>query len=415
MGAIAALVRGWLAGTVAEDVLVAAMRSGGFTAADAEELTELLAASGDHLDLSTLGPLTVDKHSTGGVADSTTLLTVPLLAAAGAVVVKLSGRGLGHTGGTIDKLEAIPGLRTDLDPDELLRAAATVGCAVAAQSDRMVPADRALYALRHATGTVADAALIASSVMAKKLAAGAATIVLDVKAGDGAFLPGVGEAVDLARLCVQIGTAAGRRCVALVTAMDQPLGRAVGNALEVAEAVRLLASPPAGRLAALALDLAAEGLAVARDAPAQATRDELVRRWEDGEASARLRAMVGAQGGDVRVCDDPAAVLPRAPVRSEARAERGGWVSAVPARAVGELAAELGAGRRGRTASVDPAVGLELAVEVGDRVESGQCLGIVHARTADDASGAVEQLVQLVRVGETAGPRPPTVLHRITA
>lgn len=414
MARIAALVGGWLDGAVREDVLIEALRAGGFTDADAVELTELLAASGDQLDLSSLGPLTVDKHSTGGVGDATTLLVVPILAAAGAVVVKLSGRGLGHTGGTVDKLESIPGLRTDLGPSELLRTAAAVGCAVAAQSDRMVPGDRALYALRHATGTVADAALIASSVMAKKLAAGARTIVLDVKAGDGAFLASTDDAVDLARLCVRIGTDSGRRCVALVTAMDQPLGRAVGNALEVAEAIALLGQRPAGRLAELALDLAAEALALARRDAVAAAREELVDRWAAGEGLSRLRALVSAQGGDPTVCDDPRGVLPRAPATAQAVAEQAGWAAAVPARAVGELAAELGAGRRGKSEPVDPAVGLELAVQVGDRVTRGQLLATVHARSAEAAHEAAGRLARLVGVADAPVAQPPTVLRRIT-
>lgn len=412
---IAELVGGWLAGGVSEDALVAVLRAGGFTDADAVELTELLAASGDRLDLSSLGPWTVDKHSTGGVSDGTTLVAVPLLAAAGAVVVKLSGRGLGHTGGTVDKLESIPGLRTDLGPDQLREAARAVGCVVAAQSDRMVPGDRALYALRHATGTVADPALIASSVMAKKLAAGAGTIVLDVKAGDGAFLRGVEHAEDLARVCVRIATEHGRRCVALVTAMDQPLGRAVGNAVEVAEAVELLAAPPAGRLAELALDLAAEGLALARGEETVAAREELAERWTRGEGLARLRAMVSAQGGDGAVCDDPRAVLAHAPATAAAVADRAGWVAAVPARSVGELVAQLGAGRRRSGEPIDPAVGVELGVEVGDRVEIGQPLAVVHARTSAAAGQAAERVTGLVRLADSPVDRPPTVLRRIAA
>lgn len=412
--AIAALVRGWLDGAVREEALVEVLRAGGFTDDDAMELTDLLAASGDQLDLSLLGPLTIDKHSTGGVGDGTTLLTVPLLAAADAVVVKLSGRGLGHTGGTVDKLESVPGLRTDLGPDDLLRIAGTVGCVVAAQSDRMVPGDRALYALRHATGTVADAALIASSVMAKKLAAGARTIVLDVKAGDGAFLRAAEEAEDLARLCVRIGQRSGRRCVALVTAMDQPVGRAVGNALEVAEAVELLAVPPAGRLAELALDLGAEGLALARGGTTATARQELVDRWAAGEGLSRLRAMIRAQGGDPDVCDDPRNVLPRAPAHAQAVAEQAGWVAAVPARAIGEVSAELGAGRRGKAEPIDPAVGLELEVQVGDRIEAGQPLARVHARTAVAAEQAAGRLVHLIALADAPVSPPSTVLRRIS-
>lgn len=412
---ITELVAGWLAGRTEEATLVAALRAEAFTDDDAVALTRLLADSGDHLDLSDLGPWTVDKHSTGGVADSTTLLAVPLLAAAGARVVKLSGRGLGHTGGTIDKLEAIPGLRTDLAGDELLAIAEDVGCVVAAQSDRLVPGDRALYALRHATDTVASPALIASSVMAKKLAAGAATIVLDVKAGDGAFMRSVDDAVELARLCTRIGWQAGRRCVALVTAMDEPLGRSVGNALEVAEAVELLAVPPTGRLAQLSVDLAAEGLGLARGGDAGEVRDELVARWRDGQALARLRAMVAAQGGDPAVCESPRTVLPAAPAVVTLRARRPGWVAAVPARGVGRIAAQLGAGRRGKHEPINPAVGVQLHVAVGEHVAPGEPLATVHAADEEAARHACAQLHRLVELADGAVSSPPTVHQRVDA
>jgi len=417
---LAALVGGYLDGSVGEGQMAAFLMAGvlrGFTDDEALALTRILEGSGDVLDLSALAGPTLDKHSTGGVGDGTTLLVAPLCAAAGAQLVKLSGRGLGHTGGTLDKLESIPGLRVDLAEDELLRIAGEVGCVVGAQTDRLVPADKALYALRDVTGTVASRALIASSVMSKKLASGAGTIVLDVKAGDGAFLPTGAEAADLARLCVRIGTAAGRRCVALVTGMDQPLGRGIGNALEVAEAVRLLSAPPSGsRLAAVALDLAAHGLAVARHGDLRAVaavRRELERHWGGGEALARLRAMVAAQGGDPRVCDDPGAVLPAAPVVLPAPAPRAGTVSALPARRVGELAAVLGAGRARKGDAVDPAVGLDLAVEVGDEVEAGQPLAMVHARDRAAAERVAAELAALVRIGDGPGGAVPDLLDVI--
>lgn len=411
---IADRVAGWLEGRVDEATLVEALRAGDFSSADAFALTGVLERSGERLDLSPFGRTTVDKHSTGGVGDGTTLLVAPLLAAAGATVVKLSGRGLGHTGGTIDKLEAIPGLRTDLAPAELRRIAGDVGCVVAAQSDRMVPGDRALYALRHATGTVASAALIASSVMAKKLAAGARTIVLDVKAGDGAFLPALEDATALASLCVRIGTDAGRACVARVTAMDQPLGRGIGNALEVVEAVRLLATSPTGRLAEVALELAAEGLALASGTAVDEARTRLVGCWADGRALGRLEAMVSAQGGDPRVCEDPRGVLPAAPVVADVAAARTGWVAAVPARALGVLAADLGAGRTGKDDPIDPAVGVQMRVEVGDRVEPGHPLATVHARTVDAAAAATDRLRVLVTLADAPVAAPTAFLGRVT-
>ncbi len=423
-GELAFVVTGYLDGDVSEGQMAALLMAGvlnGFTEAEALALTRVLLDSGETLDLSGLPGPTLDKHSTGGVGDGTTLLVAPLVAAAGAQLVKLSGRGLGHTGGTLDKLESIPGFRTGLAPDELLRIGREVGCVVAAQSERLVPADRALYALRDVTGTVASPALIASSVMSKKLAAGAQHIVLDVKAGSGAFLATVAEASVLAGLCVRIATAAGRRAVALVTAMDEPLGRGIGNALEVAEAITLLAAPPhasgRSRLADVALDLATHVLALAEGdtdgSRVAGVRAGLEEHWASGRALERLRAMVAAQGGDPAVCDDPAGVLPSAPVQLEAPSPADGVVTALPARPVGELAAMLGAGRARKSDDVDPAVGLELAVEVGDTVARGQRLATIHARTRDAAEDAARRLAELVTLGDAGGEQPPAPLLQV--
>jgi pyrimidine-nucleoside phosphorylase len=414
---LAFLVEGYLAGSVAEGQMAAFLMAGvlrGFSHDEALALADVLLDSGERLDLAGLSGPTIDKHSTGGVGDGTTLLVGPLLASAGAQLVKLSGRGLGHTGGTLDKLESIPGFRTALAPDELLRIVDDVGCAVAAQSERLVPADRALYALRDVTATVASPALIASSVMSKKLAAGAETIVLDVKAGDGAFMPSETAAVQLAELCVEIGTRAGRRCMALVTAMDQPLGQGIGNALEVAEAVRLLAAAPEDtRLGALALELAAEALAAARGEALDTIRANLRERWTAGQALERLARMVAAQGGDPRVCEEPAQVLPAAPVVRPVTPGRSGHVRALPARAVGEIAAVLGAGRARKEDPVDPAVGIELATEVGDEVDADTPIATVHARSEDDASWAATRLREILVLTEEAVARPSTVLERV--
>ncbi|MFO8075692.1 MAG: thymidine phosphorylase [Egibacteraceae bacterium] len=406
---LALLVDGYLDGSVSEGQMAALLMAGvlnGFTRAEALALTRILTASGQVLDLSGLPGPTIDKHSTGGVGDGTTLLVAPLLAACGAQVVKLSGRGLGHSGGTLDKLEAIPGMRVGLAEEEILDIAADVGCVVAAQTDRLVPADRALYALRDVTATVESVALIASSVMSKKLAAGASTIVLDVKAGDGAFMPDDAAATELAELCVAIGEGAGRRTSALVTGMDEPLGRGIGNALEVVEAVELLSAPPRGRLAEVALALAAEGLAGARGTAPAAVEAELRGAWERGAALERLGAMIAAQGGDPAVCEDPRGVLPAAPVRRTVAAAERGVVRGVPARAVGELTVALGAGRARKDDDVDPAVGVWLAVEVGDEVAPGDPLGEVLARTDAQADEAVTRLAALVEVGAPATPTP---------
>ena len=419
---LAWLVHGYLDGTVAEGQMAAFLMAGvlrGFTHDEAAALTDVLLGSGEVLDLSTLAGPTVDKHSTGGVGDGTTLLVAPLLVAAGAQVVKLSGRGLGHTGGTLDKLQSIPGFRVHLEPEELVRITQQVGCVIAAQSDRLVPADKALYALRDVTGTVPSPGLIASSVMSKKLAAGAQTIVLDVKAGDGAFMPDQAAAEDLARLCVAIGVAAGRRCTALVTAMDQPLGRGVGNALEVAECVTLLGAAPSGRLSEVALELAIAALAAARGLDRSAAvvhgdlRAELVDLWAAGEALAVLEHVVAAQGGDARVCTSPGDVLPSAPVVVAVPAPLGGAVTAVPARAVGQVAALLGAGRARKEDDVDPAVGVQLHVAVGDQVGRGDLLAQVHARTVEAAAAAVARLRDVIAIGDAAEPQG-VVLARVT-
>jgi pyrimidine-nucleoside phosphorylase len=415
------LVTGMLEGRVSEAQMAAFLMAGvinGFTTGEARALTRILWDSGESLDLTSLSGPTVDKHSTGGVGDGTTLLVAPLVAAAGGQMVKLSGRGLGHTGGTLDKLEAIPGMTVGLEPARMLQIAEQVGCVVAAQTDRLVPADRELYALRDLTATVDSPALIASSVMAKKLASGASTIVLDVKAGDGAFMRDVADAEDLARLCVTVGQDAGRTCAALVTDMDQPLGRRIGNALEVAEAVALLGRPPHGRLADVALELAALALseANARDtgasAGAQMVRDDLVRRWERGEALERLEQMIAAQGGDAKVCTDTDRVLPAAPVIRDVVATAGGRVRRVPAREIGEIVARLGAGRAHKGDDVDPSVGIDLEVEVGDDVEPGQRLARVHARSEDDAERAVDAVQAAVEFGDDGQARA-VVLSRV--
>jgi pyrimidine-nucleoside phosphorylase len=416
-----ALVTGMLDGRVSEAQMAALLMAGvinGFTVREAKALTRILWDSGESLDLSSLPGPTLDKHSTGGVGDGTTLIVAPLVAAAGGQMVKLSGRGLGHTGGTLDKLESIPGMVVELDPRRMLAIAGQVGCVVAAQTDRLVPADRELYALRDLTATVDSPALIASSVMSKKLASGASTIVLDVKAGDGAFMRDAVAAEGLARLCVEIGQDAGRRCAALVTDMDQPLGRGIGNALEVAEAVELLRQPPEGRLAAVALELAAVAMSEATSKSTAGggdvgmVREDLRRRWEAGEALERLEQMISAQGGDARVCSDPADVLPTAPVTRDVVATAGGRVCAMPARGIGEIVARLGAGRARKGDDVDPAVGLRLEVEVGDEINVSQRLAVVHARSEHDAEQAVTAVQAAMQLGDDVRQRD-VVISRV--
>jgi pyrimidine-nucleoside phosphorylase len=415
---IAAVVAGFVAEELPDYQMAAflmAVYLRGMTRRETVDLTLAMARSGEMIDPArALGR--VDKHSTGGVGDKTTLVVAPLVAAAGIPVAKMSGRGLGHTGGTVDKLESIPGFRTDLGRAEFEAAVAAAGVAVVGQSEGLAPADKKIYALRDVTGTVASVPLIASSIMSKKLASGAPAIVLDVKAGPGSFNPTVEAASNLARLMIDIGASAGRRMSALVTDMSQPLGCAVGNALEVAEAVATLRGGGPPDLRAICLELGAEMLVLAggvagegeEDARAQARR-RLQGLLDDGSALDRFRRMVAAQGGDVGAVDDVAR-LPAAPLRLPVPAPRAGYVTAIHAAAVGRVAMDLGAGRRRKGDTIDHAVGLVVRKKVGDAVAPGEPLATVHARDADAARAACAALGACFEIGARR-VEPPSLVH----
>jgi pyrimidine-nucleoside phosphorylase len=381
----------------------------GFSRAETETLTAAMVASGEQLDLSRLSGPTVDKHSTGGVADGTTLVVGPLAAALGLQVIKLSGRGLGHTGGTLDKLESIPGFRVDLGTDELLDQVERIGLAVAAQTADLVPADKSIYALRDVTATVGNLSLIASSVMSKKLAGGASCIVLDVKTGSGAFMRETGDAVELARLCVDLGRAGGRSTAALVTDMSQPLGELVGNAVEVREAVEALRGERPGRFLDLCLTLTGHMAALAgKAADPLAGRRDAEQALQRGHGLERFRDFVAAQGGDPRVADD-LSILPQAPVTLEVEAPEHGWLEAVDAEAVGRVAAALGAGRQRKDDDIDPAVAVELATKLGDQVEAGQPIGRILARDKEAARSSAGGLLAALRWSDRPRQAPPLV------
>jgi pyrimidine-nucleoside phosphorylase len=411
------MVLGYASGDVPDYQMAAFLMAGylrGFTQRETEALTDAMIASGEVLDLSRLSGPTVDKHSTGGVADGTTLVVGPLAAAMGMQVLKLSGRGLGHTGGTLDKLESIPGMRVELSPDELLDQVERIGLAVAAQSATLVPADKAMYALRDVTATVASTALIASSVMSKKLAGGASCILLDVKTGSGAFMKEAPAAAELAQTCVRLGLAAGRRTAALVTDMDQPLGDLVGNAVEVQEGVEVLRGERHGRLRDLCLILTGHLAALAGIA---ASPEEGQRRatevLEGGAGLEKLRAFVEAQGGDAAVLDDLSR-LPQAPVKVEVAAPAAGWLAEVDAEAVGRAAAGLGAGRQRKEDRIDPAVAVELAVKLGERVAAGDRIGQIMARDQAAAEAAAHELTATLRFGDRPSQPPPLVHEVVT-
>jgi pyrimidine-nucleoside phosphorylase len=355
----------------------------------------------------------VDKHSTGGVGDKTTLVLAPLMASLGLPMAKMSGRGLGHTGGTLDKLESIPGFKTTLDVDDIKRQVEEIGVAVVAQSGELAPADRRLYALRDVTGTVNNISLIASSIMSKKLAAGTPNLVLDVKVGSGAFMANLEQARTLAQLMVRIGRYYDRNVTALITSMQQPLGWAVGNAIEVNEAMDCLQQKGPVDLRDEVLALAAELVHLARGADLTDAHDQARAALDDGRAWAKFIQWITRQGGDPHALEAP---LPLAPIRREWHASSPATVASLNTRAIGEVALNLGAGRHRLEDAVDPAVGLLCYVKVGQTIKPGDLLGVVYARTEDDAQHAIEGLAQAVQYGDGAkrGTDSTLILDRIT-
>jgi pyrimidine-nucleoside phosphorylase len=369
----------------------------GLTGAETFALTDAMIRSGETLDLgAALGRKVVDKHSTGGVGDKTSLAVGPIVASCGVPVGKMSGRGLGHTGGTLDKLESIPGFRVELTTEELLAQMREVGMAIVGQTADLVPADKKLYALRDVTATVDIVPLIASSIMSKKLAGGAEAVVLDVKVGDGAFMKSVEDARVLAEQMLDLGRRAGRDVVCLLTDMDQPLGAAVGNALEVREAFDTVCGRGPADLTELVLDAGARMLAFS---DLGVDLDEGRRRAEtavaDGSARAMYERWIEAQGGNPDV-----GALPAAPVRLDVPAPRAGWVTRLHARAVGVAALELGAGRRTKDDEIDHGVGVRCLAKRGDDVVPGMTIAEVHARDDASARDAAQAVLAAYEIGD---------------
>ncbi len=400
---------GWLIaaharGDVPDEQMSALLMAIYFRGLDPAELrtwTAAMVASGERLDLGSVPWPTVDKHSTGGVGDKVSLILAPLVASCGAAVPQLSGRGLGHTGGTLDKLESIPGWRAALPPDEMISVLRRVGCVICAAGPGLAPADRRLYALRDVTGTVESIPLISSSIMSKKIAEGTAALVLDVKVGSGAFIRDLEGARRLAQTMVALGAEHGVRTSALLTGMDAPLGRAVGNALEVEEAVAALRGEGPADLAEVTVALAREMLRLAGvDAdPAAALAD--------GRALDRFRVMIAAQGGD------PDAALPRAAHAQAVSAAEAGWMRRLDARAVGVAAWRLGAGRARKEDPVDPAAGVFCLAKPGDRVERGQPILDLRSSDGNRIAGALQALEGAVEIGPEPPAAPSRILERI--
>ena len=411
------LVQGYVRGEIPDYQIAALLMAVVLRGMDAREtaaLTASMVASGERLDLTRFGRV-VDKHSTGGVGDKTTLVVAPLVAACGLPVAKMSGRGLGFSGGTLDKLESFAGYRVDLTTDEFLAQLERVGIVITGQTKDLAPADGLLYALRDATGTVPSIPLIASSIMSKKIAAGAHAVVLDVKIGSGAFMKDRHDAAALARTMVASGRAHRVAVTCELTDMEQPLGRAVGNALEVREAIETLRGRGPADLVELVVGTGAEMLVLGRRAgDARAGRRRIERAITDGSGLAKLRELVMAQGGDARMVDDPAR-LPRAPRVETLRATRTAYVSAIAADRIGAASVHLGAGREKKGDPVDHRTGIVLHAKVGDRVERGETYAEVHhaGRAADEA--AIAEVRRAFGWSARRVPRRRLILGRIAS
>ena len=411
------LVRGYTDGTIPDYQMSAFAMAVYFRSMTAEEtaaLTDAMARSGDTVDLSCFGDLSVDKHSTGGVGDKTTLILAPIVASLGCKVAKMSGRGLGHTGGTVDKLESIPGYKTTLTGEEFLNQVSEIGVAVIGQSGNLAPADKKLYALRDVTATVDSIPLIASSIMSKKLAAGSHSIVLDVKFGSGAFMKTEEDAAALARAMVDIGTACGRNVSAVLTNMDIPLGCGIGNALEVEEAMEVLRGEGPADLRTVSIVLASHMVSLALGIPVEEAKARVEDTLDTGRAWNTFRRWITAQGGDGAVCDDPA-VMKRSSIIREVRAPRDGYITHMNTEKIGEAAVVLGAGRTRKEDDIDPAAGLRILKKTGDFVQAGDVLAYLHTESEKAFREGESRYLEAIEFGESAPETMPLISRVIRA
>ena len=400
-------VQGYTAGDIPDyqaAALLMAICIRGMSEEETVALTEAITASGRVVDLSRFGTRSVDKHSTGGVGDKTTLIVAPIAASLGCPVAKMSGRGLGHTGGTVDKLESIPGFRTELSAEEFLSQVEKIGIAVIGQSEGLAPADKKIYALRDVTATVDSIPLIAASVMGKKLASGSQNIVLDVKYGSGAFMKTKEEAANLAEVMVGIGKAAGRRVSAVISNMDIPLGRAIGNATEVKEAIEVLSGKGPRDLTEISIALATEMVALSRDISTEAAEAEVTEALKDGRALAKLGEWIAMQGGAEAAAEGIASSLSRAEYSKAVLAPRDGYIGRMNAEKIGRAALALGAGRRKKDDEIDYSAGIILERKTGEAVRRGD----VIATLLSSDSGKLEPAEEIFHAAITYSDEPPT-------
>ncbi|MCM3766495.1 pyrimidine-nucleoside phosphorylase [Neobacillus niacini] len=406
------IIKGYTVGSIPDyqvSAFTMAVVFRGMTEKERADITMAMVESGDQIDLTQIEGIKVDKHSTGGVGDTTTLVLGPLVAAVGVPIAKMSGRGLGHTGGTIDKLEAVAGFHVEIDNEEFIELVNKNKIAVIGQSGNLTPADKKLYALRDVTGTVESIPLIASSIMSKKIAAGADAIVLDVKTGAGAFMKTLEHSQELAHAMVRIGNNVGRRTMAVISDMSQPLGFAIGNALEVKEAIDTLKGEGPEDLTELCLTLGSHMVFLAQKAGSlQEARAMLEQAIKDGSALEKLKVFLSSQGGDASVVDDPSK-LPQAKYTFELEAKEDGYVAEIIADEVGTAAMLLGAGRATKESVIDLAVGLVLRKKIGDQVKKGESLVTIYSNF-EDVSEVKEKLYENIKIS-TAKVDAPILIH----
>ncbi|HEY6232781.1 MAG TPA: thymidine phosphorylase [Pyrinomonadaceae bacterium] len=419
-GEIAFFIDGVTRGTIADyqiSALLMAVYLNGMNNAEQEILTDAMLHSGNTLDFSDIAKPKADKHSTGGVGDKTSLLIAPLVAACGICVPMISGRGLGHTGGTLDKLESIPGYRVNLSAKEFEKVLKKVGYAMSGQTAELAPADKKMYALRDATATVEAIPLIVASIISKKGAAGLDAMVIDVKVGSGAFMRDEYRARALAHALVKTGNACGIRTRALVTDMNQPLGQAVGNSIEVKECVEILrgeAPRQARPVLDLSLELSAHMLVLSHlDASLEAARARLQKILNSGQALECFRRNIEAQGGEPRVCDDPAAFLPLATESFKVESPRSGFVIKVNTAEIGHAIAAIGGGRVRIDDRIDPSVGFMAQARIGDRVSDGGALGTVYCRHKAKAKEAAQRIQAAYEIGDKSPSDPPSLMREV--
>jgi len=408
-------VKGVVDGSIPDYQASALLMAICFRGMDDEEtlnLTLAMAHSGDIVDLSGIPSVKVDKHSTGGVGDKTTLILAPIVASFGVPVAKMSGRGLGHTGGTIDKLESIPGFCTEISEEEFINTVKNIGLAVAGQTGNLAPADKKLYALRDVTGTIESIPLISASIMSKKLAAGADAIVLDVKVGSGAFMKTLDEAKALARTMVGIGNGAGKKTVAVITDMDRPLGNAVGNALEVKEAIDVLSGKGPDDITEVCITLAGKMLELAGKGSFEKCVSMAKNAISDGSALEKLRQMIRAQKGLDKVIDDPG-LLPQARYAREYKAASGGYLMSIISDKLGTASMLLGAGRATKEDTIDPAAGIVLIKKPGDRVEAGEPIMKLYAGSEHLFEDSVRMLDEAVIISDTPPEKTSLIIDII--